>query len=83
MKVTVERTPKSQTRATGIEAANAAASQTATYYNGGVEGPAFERWYLTVLAPQMAKLPPAACPPATAPKARTSVVRVERNVKSD
>jgi hypothetical protein len=82
MKVTVERTPKTQTRLTDIEAANADASQTATYCNGGVEGPAFARWYQTVLAPHMAELPPAACPPSTVRKAKTSVVRVERNVKS-
>jgi hypothetical protein len=78
MKITVERADKAQSRSRENEAANAAASDTATYYNGGVEGAAFAHWYETVLAPKMGILPPAPRQPGTAPKAKASVVRVER-----
>ncbi|MGO4908114.1 hypothetical protein ACEN2J_07245 [Pseudorhodobacter sp. W20_MBD10_FR17] len=80
MKITVERADKTQPRLRDVEAANAAASDTATYYNGGVEGPAFAHWYQTVLAPKMGILPPTPHQPGTAPKAKAkaSVVRVER-----
>ena len=78
MKITVERADKTQHRLADAEAANAAASSTATYYNGGVEGPAFAHWYQTVLASKIGILPAPPRQPETAPKAKASVVRVER-----
>jgi hypothetical protein len=78
MKITIERTPTRQIPTIDNASENASASTTATYYNGGVEGPAFANWYQKVLALHVGRLPPIANRPGLPPKAKTSVVRVER-----